>query len=326
MTQPLAGASPMRQLRAIRISLAIRDGLLAPGRVGSVVSVHGSAINVRQGPRILTIALDVVGGLPNGLNVPSVVHLDRTDVRSGMAVLTDGSSLSIPAASLAIGLSTATGWTPTMAALSQPSAGERSALAARALELGAANAPLIGLGPLLVALAGGFSRPATRLVETTVAALADLIEALQAGQAGRAVERAALLVGLGPGATPSGDDLLVGVAAGLLATAHPLAGPFAARLAASAAGRTTALAETYLWHAARGEFAERVQRTAAAVLSGDVIETGAAINDCMAWGASSGADLLVGMLVGIQADAADLPARLRATTGAATVAAATVAA
>ncbi len=321
MTHPLAGALPMRHLRAIRISLAIRDRLVAPGRVGSVVSVHRSAINARCGPRILTIALDAVGGLPNGLSVSSLIPLDRTDVRPGMAVLADGSSVSIPAASLAISLSTATGWSPTIAVLSQPSACERSALAARALELAAANAPRIGLGPLLIALAAGLSSSATRLVETTAAALANLIEALQAGQVARAVERAVPLVGLGPGATPSGDDLLVGLAAGLLATAHPLASPFAARLAAAAAGRTTALAETYLWHAGRGEFAERVQRTAAAVLGGDVIETGSAINDCMAWGASSGADLLVGMLVGLEADAQDLPARLRAIACAATVAA-----
>ena len=49
----------------------------------------------------------------------------------------------------------------------------------------------------------------------------------------RAVSAAYPLIGLGPGATPSGDDLLVGLAAGLAVTDHPLAGAFAAFLSTS---------------------------------------------------------------------------------------------
>ena len=305
------GAFPMRRLRAIRISDAIRADLVIPGPIGTVASVHRSAINVRRGDRMLTFALAPVGGLPNGLIVASPIPLDRLGVRPGMAVDSDG-SLSLSVAGVVIEVAAAPGWSPQMPALPRTSARERSRYVARAMHLAAADAGAVGLGPLLLVLDGARNPLSSRLVEISAAALSDTLEGLQSGGVRRAATSASRLVGLGPGATPSGDDLLVGLCAGLLATGHPLARPFARQVADQAAGRTTALAETFLWHAGRGEFAERVQRTAGAILSGDEIGMEAAVRDALAWGASSGADLLVGVLVGITADAHHLPAQLRA--------------
>jgi len=311
-TQPPSGVSPVRRLRAIRISLAIRDELLVPGLLGTVAGVHRAAINVRRGGRMVTIAHEAVGGLPNGLSVDTPRPLDRLGVRPGMALSTDGSTLSVPAASLQITISAATGWSPAMPALRILSTDRRWARAAIALKAAAAIAPQLGLGPLLCGLAGTRCASSSGLVPTAGEAMADLIDALQAGLPDRAVQHAAPLVGLGPGATPSGDDLLVGLSAGLAATGHPAAGPFARGLALLATGRTTSLAESFLWHAGRGEFAERVQRTAAEVLTGEPAALRAAVDHALAWGASSGADLLVGLLVGIGSDDPALPARLRA--------------
>jgi hypothetical protein len=305
------GAFPMRRLRAIRISDAIRADLIIPGPIGTVASVHRSAINVRRGDRMLTFALAPVGGLPNGLIVASPIPLDRLGVRPGMAVDSDG-SLSVSVAGVVIEVAAAPGWSPQMPALPQTSARERSRYVARATHLAVADAGAVGLGPLLLVLDGARNPLSSRLVEISAAALSDTLDGLQSGGVRRAATSASRLVGLGPGATPSGDDLLVGLCAGLLATGHPLARPFARQVADQAAGRTTALAETFLWHAGRGEFAERVQRTAGAILSGDEIGTQAAVWDALAWGATSGADLLVGVLVGITADAHHLPAQLRA--------------
>ena len=128
------------------------------------------------------------------------------------------------------------------------------------------------------------------------------MEALDKGDAERAVAAAHPLIGLGPGATPSGDDLLVGLAAGLAATDHPMARSFAAGVARQAAGMTTSVAESYLFHAGRLEFSERVHVGGA----GGAHRPGArswraAVNAALAWGASSGADLMVGLLVGIEA-------------------------
>ena len=308
-THPLV-AAPMRRLRAIRISQAIRDDLLIPGQLGTVASVHRSAINVRRGDRMLTVALDSVGGLPNGLSVASPMPLDQLGLCPGMTVRSHG-SLSVPAAAVMIDLASAGSWSPTMANLAQTSARERSGYVAGTIALAAADVGGMGLGPLITLLDGTPTRFPSRLIQTAAGALADVVEGLQSGEVRRAVEPASSLVGLGPGATPSGDDLLVGLSAGLLAICHPTARPFARQVADAAAGRTTALAETFLWHAGRGEFAERVQRTAGAVLSGDEPRMRQAVRDELAWGASSGADLLGGMLIGIIVDDPDLPIRLR---------------
>ena len=65
----------------------------------------------------------------------------------------------------------------------------------------------------------------------------------------------------------------------------------------SAGARTTLIARTYLDHAARGEYAERVHDLTAAVAAG----AEAQVVRGMSWGATSGADLLLGILLGARA-------------------------
>jgi hypothetical protein len=187
--------------------------------------------------------------------------------------------------------------------------------AGHALVLAADQAPRVGLGPLMAGLAddpasvGSLGRAAAR-------SLAEVLEALKEGPSERAVSAAFPLIGLGPGATPSGDDLLVGLAAGLAVTNHPLAGAFAAGVARDAAGLTTSVAESYLVHAGRLEFSERVHRAALAILDGPEAELRGAVSVALAWGATSGVDLLVGLLIGIQAGVAPrLVDQLRACAG-----------
>jgi hypothetical protein len=112
-----------------------------------------------------------------------------------------------------------------------------------------------------------------------------------------AAEAAAVsLVGLGAGLTPSGDDVLVGFTAALTAARNRFAPPIA-RAIADGGARTTLVARTYLYHAARGEYAERVHDLIAAVASGDASR----IARGMSWGATSGADLVLGILLGARA-------------------------
>jgi hypothetical protein len=198
-----------------------------------------------------------------------------------------------------------------MAPIGGLTAAGRTEHADRALRLAAADAPWVGLGPLLLGLVdprqqvGSLGRAAARSVGDVVGALGD-------SSAEAAIAAALPLIGLGPGATPSGDDLLVGLSAGLTATGHPLARPFASGVAGHAVGLTTSVAESYLFHAGRLEFSERVHRTALAILKGPVAELPGAVAAALAWGASSGADLLVGLLVGIEAADDGLAQRLHA--------------
>lgn len=310
MAETAAGAFPQRRFAAIRISRAIEGAVRAPNAVGLVEGVHRTAVNVRLGARLVTLAHASVGGLPNGILVDPPIALDQIGLAPGMPMQGDGIALCFPGASMVVILAGAASWSPALPAM-QVATTTRVERAQRALQVAATQAPRVGLGPLLVGLVdedasvGALGRAAAR-------SLADVVLALGDGASDRAAMAAIPLIGLGPGATPSGDDLLVGFAAGLAATDHPLAQAFAAGVARAAPGLTTSVAECYLFHAGRLEFSERVHDAAAAVLTGPEGGLERAIRAALAWGASSGADLLAGLLIGIQASAPGLASRLKA--------------
>jgi uncharacterized protein DUF2877 len=89
------------------------------------------------------------------------------------------------------------------------------------------------------------------------------------------------LAGRGPGLTPLGDDILIGYLAG-----SALAGAsFTRRLAASCAGRTTALSRTLLALAAEGQLPEAAHLL---LVAGD-------LRPLLAFGATSGRGIAVGL-------------------------------
>jgi hypothetical protein len=310
MTWTEPGAHAMRRFSATRISQALGPKLRVPGWVGIVESVHRSAVNIRWEHGLLTLAHESMGGLPNGILLDATAALDEVGLAGGMRVVGGEAALRVPAASIDVSLAGADIWSPAMPVVRGLSPRQRLRCAERALRLAVDHAPRVGLGPLLVGMAGG-QAPVGSLGRAAAASLAAVIHALGRRSPDRAIAAAFPLVGLGPGATPSGDDLLVGLAAGLAATGDPLATPFAAGVARTVDGLTTSVSEAYLTHAGRLEFAERVHRTALAVLDGPHAELEAALTEALAWGASSGADLLVGLLVGIQTDTPGLERCLR---------------
>lgn len=311
MAQTAAGVFPLRRFAATRISQAIEDDLRVPGGEGVVEGVYRTAANIRWHDGLLTLAHQSLGGLPNGILVEPPIALDQIGIARGMRVLCDGFTLGVPGASAVVFLSGAASWSPAMPVIEGLTLAGRMRRAERALSLAAEWAPRVGLGPLLPGLVdhrasiGSLCRAAAR-------SLGDVVAALGERSPERAAAAAFPLIGLGPGATPSGDDLLVGFAAGLTATDHPLARSFASGVAHDAAGRTTSVAHSYLVHAGRLEFAERVHAAAIAVLSGPDAELPDAVTAALAWGGSSGSDLLVGLLVGVQAAAPGLVERLQA--------------
>ena len=122
--------------------------------------------------------------------------------------------------------------------------------------------------------------------------------ALESGDRRAAADVATHLIGLGPGLTPSGDDALVGIEAALHALDSPMAG-FLSLAVDDVEDRTTALAATLLRHAAAGEFAERLHTLLGALLGPDDGTISTAIDRATAWGATSGTDTLVGVLIGL---------------------------
>lgn len=124
-------------------------------------------------------------------------------------------------------------------------------------------------------------------------------DALAATHAARA------LVGLGPGLTPAGDDALCGFMLGRrLAGARASAVDEAVKdVASRAAGLTSDVSVVQLELAARERFGEALLGAGMALTRGREACVDSAVARCLAQGATSGADALLGMAVGLRASA-----------------------
>ncbi|HEX4805783.1 MAG TPA: DUF2877 domain-containing protein [Conexibacter sp.] len=163
---------------------------------------------------------------------------------------------------------------------------------AAAVAAGGAIRPAADQAALRAALAG---RPAVRRRRGELAGVLDA--ALHALRAGAHAEAVRLLVGWGPGLTPSGDDVLVGLAAGAALRAEGWgANALLERAARAAPARTTFVSAALLRAAAAGVFAPALRALGEA--AGGAGAT-AAIERVARIGSRSGLDLLVGVELGL---------------------------
>lgn len=112
------------------------------------------------------------------------------------------------------------------------------------------------------------------------------------------------MLGLGPGLTPSGDDLLAGIVAALvwqarLGSGQPhLARSLANAIKCTASRVTNHISARFLWHACEGVLYAPAFDVGAALLSGDTAGVKAALPRLLTVGHTTGADLAAGLLVG----------------------------
>lgn len=288
-------------LRTARISDAIAPLFTGRPPTGRVVGVHRRGIDLRVGSRLVALTTRSVGALPFGIALTGEPDLRRAGIEPGASVAVVGSRLRFQWPGPEIELATAAAWSPRLG----PASIDPADLAWRARAIrsaAAALAPPAGFGPLLARLPGWTAGDATSLPIRRLAqpALAGLVAALERDEAEAAVAHAGDLIGLGIGSTPSGDDLVVGLTATLVATGHPAARTFGAGCAALAPGRTTGLAEAFLRHAGRAEFSERIHGLLRAVLGAEPGALPAAVAAALGWGATSGADCLLGVVLGLE--------------------------
>jgi len=293
----------LRIHRASNVSDAVPRRIAHAG-VGAmrVQSIYRSVVNISTADGLLSVACPEGGGLPNGILADLGPDWREIGLHSGMAVVATGATIRVPDAGLEIQFGAAPRWSPRLrpsvdAADIATARWRRRAGAARAIAQARASAG--GFGALL---REDVSHDPVGILGVARPILAELAVALETGDRTRAAEVAIRLVGLGPGLTPSGDDALVGIEAALHALARPSAG-FLTLARGDAEVRTTALAATLLRHAGAGEFAERLHSLLAALLGSDDEAIPAAIDRAIAWGATSGTDCLLGVLIGLDASA-----------------------
>lgn len=288
-----------RGFRAGAASLALRPLLDPPRRAARVIAVFPSALylEMRGGaePRVLAVVTSDAGRLPNAVVVVATrrEHPFRAVREGGDAFVGDGR---VEAAGLSVRVRR--WWDPSPALRGMRPAALGSGVRALEDELTAAGA-LTGAGPVGGGLDG----------HPDPAALAD---ACAAGDLAGAVEAAERIVGLGPGLTPSGDDILCGLLVSLRLlggavrhgeTAVWLAGWLGAAVTADAETRTTALAATLLHCAAAGGAGAEVAAVLRFVAGHEPPGGGglSAVRRLLSVGHTSGTDLAHGVLTGCRA-------------------------
>jgi hypothetical protein len=136
---------------------------------------------------------------------------------------------------------------------------------------------------------------------------AGLALALEASDVARVRAAVAALVGLGPGATPSGDDALVGIllARALLSPEGPGAadarGAALRKAVRVESGRTTDVSRSYLLLACEGRFTSVLRDLARALCDGDVEAVRCEARRCARTGHTSGIDGLLGLVGALRA-------------------------
>jgi hypothetical protein len=117
------------------------------------------------------------------------------------------------------------------------------------------------------------------------------------------IQAAEKMIGLGPGVTPAGDDLLIGFLAGLWSTSGKdrsrlsFIQSFGDRLM-ELAERTNLISRTYLYHAIRGQFSSSLSNLAESIALGSE-NTQHIAETAMRVGHSSGMDSVTGLLIGL---------------------------
>lgn len=146
---------------------------------------------------------------------------------------------------------------------------------------------------------GPFEQAALRTVQQRTQRLA---HALRAGRQQDAILHAQALLGLGPGLTPSGDDVLLGLFAALHLPASPceawLQG--GAPVLVGAADATNAISLAALQAAAQGRVRASIGALLHELLHGGGHALDTAIARVLAIGASSGGDIAAGLACGLE--------------------------
>lgn len=272
------------------------DGLDEPARLGpQLVLLAGEGFD---GPLATRLRTDAPGGFrPDGLAVGDRCRLRRAAGSDRRYVLGVGDAMDLevdPSALIVDG--SGGGPYADLAAITPDRPPYRRA--SSVLETVQAEGVEDGLG-LLDSIAG---LPAGgRLTGDLAVLVEDWVSILRAD--GPPLEPPTALLGRGPGATPSGDDVIAGL---LLALGRTTAGDRQRRvrsagraLVAAAAERTTTVSTALLAQAARGRAADRVDDALEVLLGAEEAPADweSTVVSATAVGHTSGVDLLVGVLL-----------------------------
>jgi hypothetical protein len=284
--------------------------IFAQSRSGAIHSVFHRAANIVFDDTMLVLLSAELPRMPNSIRLPSsTMSALRDTLRPGMPTVIEDGRLLILGSNCSLSLPDAPAWEPRPEV--ERCQWRREIVAQHTRSLAhylAERRPQDGLAELVRPLLLGLPMQETPLLRMALPALRMLMRASWRQDRAGVEEAARRLAGLGPGLTPSGDDALGGFAAvmALLSPYLSVDGMPRAHLATIIAdvarSRTTLLSATLLQYAAHGEVAEHVgELLLALALPAEASEVVVRASDhLLAFGASSGGDTLLGVLLGLR--------------------------
>jgi len=312
----------MTRVKATLLSAKLFARIVDREVKGEIHSRFENAINIElEDGYLFNILPEIIPPNSRSLVLPlREWHLIRSRVPThGMTVLSRKSQLEIPALAVKITYGPSKLWDPTPSLPGPPITSSKirrnlemvSAIIARFA--GPANStkilmtePQQLLEKIPYRAISGASRDT--FIRTTCEASHDLLVSIRSLDFQGVSKASSRLIGLGPGLTPSGDDVLAGfMAAGIFfSLAHEGLRPAVQRInswiISKVPGRTTTHSQILLNDASRGEIVRPLGQLLQGILCGDeVLSLISLTRQVMALGESSGKDTLVGVLIGLEA-------------------------
>ena len=271
------------------VALTSGIGIPAGAFEGSVAAVYPRAcVLALQNGAIVTLVARAVGSLPRGITLDAPPTFPFADcVAVGAGIFARGGILRFAGSPLSVDLRNARPW--------------RSRLTDHAIDLGKRSTREAWDVTMTVLQEDGRGASLARLAGPPIDMLVSASRACDIAASSDALSR---LVGLGDGATPAGDDYLVGHFTALWSCVNGDEGraAFVARLGVRLkefAARTHRISRVYLEAAAEGEVSERLTKLAAQVAAGATPHAvGFAAAAALDVGHSSGANGILGLLLG----------------------------
>ncbi len=283
-------------------------GFLVPLKLknATVHSVFARACNIETQDGTLVTLLDYrLGNAPHGIacEVPDSFAFN-SEIRPGTKVSVRDGELTLEQTALVVDLSRAVRWSgaPSQHAVDPTSRATRNSLAMiwRMLQDSSRSRGLFACWSLPNETASPLHAALLRRLAVCLPLLA---RGTVARDATTIVKALSAMIGLGIGLTPSGDDFIVGYLAALWsqssrdATLPPLLGLLRAPLESMIA-KTGAISRQLILDASAGQFSEPLVDLVRAIADGDDERVAITAARALRIGHSSGADALLGLLLG----------------------------
>ncbi len=290
----MTSASALSPLRAESASATILEFLHTP-RTGRVIATFARSCYLALDGRIVAVVSAELHNGPLNLVVTPAPPFGRLSI--GAPTRSNAHRVHVAHAWVIV-LDGATSWDPVLPRIDRAASDALHSHLRTLTDLIAAQAPAGGLARVSVERAGPVLTPLERSASL---GLTDLSSGLRQANRAQVARGARMLAGLGPGLTPSGDDVLAGCLLALAALPDMDGASVREAIASSARHRTTHISTAYLDAAARGEASEAWHRLVAAMGTSDAVPLISAARQVLAVGETSGSDVLGGFVLASRA-------------------------